>query len=196
MIPMFDNGHGSVINGVYVTPGKRSPNWGCGVLYEGVFNRWITSGVMEKLDALGKKYHNVCPELEDISLGERVRRANNIYKNDKGAYLVSIHANAGGGTGWEIFTSPGQTSSDKVAEKFAEGFIKYLPDHKPRLDKRDGDMDKEAKFYVLTKTNGPAILIECGFMDNEADYKKLWDSSFRDKIIDLIVETVLNLYDA
>lgn len=39
------------------------------------------------------------PEDEDISLGERCRRANNIYSNRKDAILISIHANAGGGTG-------------------------------------------------------------------------------------------------
>jgi N-acetylmuramoyl-L-alanine amidase len=195
MVPMLDSGHGGVIDGVYVTPGKRSPEWECGVLYEGEFNRWIVNGVIKRLKALCKPFHNITPELEDISLGERVRRANAIYKKDKSAYLVSIHANAGGGTGWEIFTSPGQTSSDSVAEEFAKGFLKDLPEHRPRLDKSDGDMDKEAKFYVLTKTHGPAILIEVGFMDHKEDYKKLWDSTFREKVIDSIVETILKLYD-
>jgi N-acetylmuramoyl-L-alanine amidase len=194
MIPVLDNGHGGVIDGVYQTKGKRSPDWEQGVLYEGAFNRWIVNGVIERLDKLNKPYFHVSPELEDISLSARVERANKIYsKNGKNTYLLSIHANAGGGTGWEIFTSPGQTSSDKIAEEFAKGFKNDLP-IKGRMDMSDGDMDKEAKFYVLTKTIGPAILVECGFMDNKEDYKKLWDKCFREKVINSIVDTILKLY--
>lgn len=195
MIPIFDNGHGGVIDGKYVTPGKRSPNWDCGVLYEGEFNRAIVDGVINRLESLCKPYYMACPELEDISLKERVKRANKYYKESgKKAYLVSIHANAGGGTGWEIFTSPGQTSSDAIAEEFAKGFQKDLPDHKERVDKRDGDLDKEERFYVLTQTHGPALLIEVAFMDNKEDYKKLWDEGFRQKVVNSIADTVLKLY--
>jgi N-acetylmuramoyl-L-alanine amidase len=195
MVPILDNGHGGVINGKYVTPGKRSPEWDCGVLYEGEFNRWIVDGIIKKLDKLGKPYFNACPELEDISLSKRVERANKYYKESgKKAYLVSIHANAGGGTGWEIFTSPGYTKSDDVAIEFGKGFLKDLPNHKGRLDFSDNDLDKEAKFYVLTKTHGPAVLIEVAFMDHKEDYKKLWDSDFRAQVIDSITDTILKLY--
>jgi N-acetylmuramoyl-L-alanine amidase len=39
------------------------------------------------------------PEKEDISLSERVRRVNDIYRYRKDILLISIHGNAGGGTG-------------------------------------------------------------------------------------------------
>jgi N-acetylmuramoyl-L-alanine amidase len=188
MIPILDNGHGGVINGVYQTAGKRSPDWSCGVLYEGEFNRWIVDGVINRLETLNKPYYHASPELEDVSLGKRVSRANDFYKESgRDAYLVSIHANAGGGTGWEIFSSEGTTSSDKIAEVFADKFREHLPDHRDRGH-------KQRDFYVLKKTVGPAILIEVAFMDHEEDYKKLWDSSFRDEVIELIVEAILELY--
>ena len=195
MIPIFDNGHGGVIDGKYQTAGKRSPDWECGVLYEGAFNRWIVNAIIEELDKLGKPYYHACPELTDISLVERVKRANQFYKESgKKAYLISIHANAGGGTGWEIFTSPGQTSSDPIAEKFAQGFMNDLKGHKARVDKRDGDLDKEENFYVLTKTAGPALLVEVAFMDNKEDYKKLWDADFRATVVNSLLKTILSLY--
>jgi N-acetylmuramoyl-L-alanine amidase len=195
MIPIFDNGHGGVIGGVYQTAGKRSPQWECGVLYEGEFNRVIVDGVIKKLKAMCKPYYHACPELEDISLKERVKRTNKFYnESGKKGYLISIHANAGGGTGWEIFTSPGQTSSDAIAEEFAKGFQKNLPEHRARVDMSDGDLDKEERFYVLTQTAGPAILVEVAFMDNKDDYKKLWDETFRQRVIDSLVESILKLY--
>lgn len=195
MIPILDNGHGGVINGVYQTSGKRSPNWEKGVLYEGEFNRAIVNGITAKLSNMCKPYYHVCTELTDVSLGERVRRADAYYKESGNkAYLLSIHTNAGGGTGWEIFTSPGQTGSDPIAEAFAIDFKKNFPDHKGRFDMFDGDMDKEEKFFVLTQTKGPAALLEIGFMDNIIDYRKLWDENFRKRVVDSIVETILRLY--
>ncbi|MBK8079429.1 MAG: hypothetical protein IPK25_03525 [Saprospiraceae bacterium] len=47
---ILDNGHGGVINGIYQTSGKRSPNWNQGILYEGMFNRWVVNRVIEALD--------------------------------------------------------------------------------------------------------------------------------------------------
>lgn len=194
MIPILNNGHGGVINGVYQTAGKRSPDWELGVLYEGEFNRAIVNGVTAILSNMCKPYYHACTELEDVSLSERVRRANKYYEESgKNTYYVSVHANAGGGTGWEIFTSKGQTKSDPIAEVFANGFKKNL-DLKPRVDMSDGDMDKEVDFYELKYTHGPAILLECGFMDHRDDYKKLWDEDFRKTIIDSMVESILSLY--
>ena len=194
MIPIFDNGHGGVINGVYQTAGKRSPNWDKGVLYEGEFNRWIVDGVTKRLTELNKEWYNVCAEPQDISLSDRVKRANSIHKKRKNTYLFSVHANAGGGTGWEIFTSPGQTKSDEIAEKYAQDFKKNFPDHRARVDMSDGDMDKEENFYILKNTIGPAVLFEVAFMDNKDDYAKLWDPNFRKRVIDSLVETTLKLY--
>ncbi|MBK8888090.1 MAG: hypothetical protein IPN46_16750 [Saprospiraceae bacterium] len=45
---ILDNGHGGVINGKYQTTGKRSPNWDKGVLFEGMFNRWVVNRIIEK----------------------------------------------------------------------------------------------------------------------------------------------------
>lgn len=39
MTVLIDNGHGGLINGTYVTPGKRK-DWGSeGIIYEGEFNQ-------------------------------------------------------------------------------------------------------------------------------------------------------------
>lgn len=167
---MLDNGHGGVKKRKYQTQGKRSPQWTDGpILYEGEFNRSIVARLVELLTAANIGYTMICPEQEDITLGERVRRANAIYKEDRTAILVSVHANAGGGRGYEIFTSPGETRSDAIATIFFEETAKVFPSRKMRQDTSDGDPDKEAEFYILTKTNCPAVLTENFFMDNERE---------------------------
>lgn len=194
MIPILDNGHGGMIAGNYQTPGKRSPNWECGVLFEGMFNRWFVNRLIEKMDRAGLKYYHVSPELTDVSLEMRVRRANDIFKTQKNVYYLSIHANAGGGKGIEGFTSPGQTGSDPIGEKFLDQIEKdFKGIQSMRFDCSDGDRDKEAKFYVLTQTNCPAFLLECGFMDQKDDYLKLWDEEYLEKLVDSVFKTIQKL---
>jgi hypothetical protein len=44
---ILDNGHGGMIDGVYQTPGKRSPVWPDGTqLFEGEFNRAIVKRLL------------------------------------------------------------------------------------------------------------------------------------------------------
>jgi len=194
MTPIFDNGHGGIIAGIYQTPGKRSPNWDRGVLFEGSFNRWVVNRLIEKLDRAGLTYYHASPELTDVSLNERVKRANEIHQKDKKVYFISIHANAGGGVGIEGFTSPGQTRSDEICEKFLVNLKKDFEGvQKLRSDLSDGDHDKEEKFQVLTKTNCSAILLECGFMDNPIDYEKLWSEDYLEKLVDSLFETIVEL---
>ncbi|WP_283392925.1 hypothetical protein [Photobacterium phosphoreum] len=76
---LLDPGHGGVINGNYQTPGKRSPLWSDGSqLFEGEFNRAITQGISQALTLCGIENKIIVPELEDISLQTRVRRANHL----------------------------------------------------------------------------------------------------------------------
>ncbi|MCF6184235.1 MAG: N-acetylmuramoyl-L-alanine amidase [Bacteroidales bacterium] len=169
---ILDNGHGGIINGKYVTAGKRSPVWSDGSqLFEGVFNRQIVDGIAAELDKLNINFDLLVPDDKDVPLRERVRRAN--YADNGKSLLISVHSNAGGGEGVEIFTSPGETKSDKIATVFGEEFKRTFPDKKLRTDYRDGDLDKEAKFTIIYKTRMPAILTENFFMDNEAECKDI-----------------------
>lgn len=192
MIPMLDAGHGGMILGEYATPGKRSPDWDKGVLYEGMFNRWVVNRVIERLDRLNIPYVHLSPDYTDKSLKARVRDSNGVYRSRKDTYTVSIHANGGGGEGIEVFTSPGQTMSDAIAEVFLNN-LKSV--HRIRADKSDGDMDKEANFFMLTQTSSPSILIECGFMDHKGDYDKLWSEDYLVNLVNAIVESIRQLYE-
>jgi len=180
---LLDNGHGCLIDGLYQTPGKRSPKWNDDtILYEGEFNRSIVNRIIESLAFDNIRFVNIAPEYEDISLNKRVERANRYYEKAECIY-VSIHSNAGGGKGYEIYTSKGDTKSDKIASVFYEKFKEEFPDITMRPDYSDGDVDKEANFYVIDNTKMPAILTENFFMDNEEECKRyLLTKEGRDKI--------------
>lgn len=168
---LLDNGHGGMVDGKYTTAPNKMYVHPWGPLYEGVFNRNVVNALAVMLSDANIDYNVLVPEDEDVSLKTRVRRANDLYKDDKSCIFVSIHGNAfnGNAHGFEIFTSVGQTRSDDIAEIFAEQVEKEFPNRTMRWDLTDGDKDKEANFYVLKNTNMPAILTENFFFDNEED---------------------------
>ena len=175
---ILDNGHGSN------TIGKRSPLWKDGSqLLEYEFNRDIVKRVASILNTMGVPHCILVPELTDISLEIRVKRANELYNDlGKNACLFSIHANAGGGTGWECWTSVGKTKSDEYATILCNQFKKDFPEWKMRFDTSDGDPDKESNFYILKNTNCPAMLSENFFMDTEKDCRFIMSEEGRNRI--------------
>lgn len=192
MIVLLDNGHGGLINGIYQTAGKRKDWNDKGIIYEGEFNRAIVNGIIQQLTALNIPYVNIAPEYWDVRLETRVRRANK-YPSRKSFYL-SIHSNAGRGIGSEIYTSPGSTKSDKIAIVFGEEYKTEFPKRKLREDQSDGDLDKERRFYVLTKTKMPAILTENFFMDNLEEFENiLMTKEGRQQIVDYHVKAILRV---
>jgi len=57
-----------------------------------------------------------------------------------------------------------------------------------RMDLSDGDSDKESKFYILTKTKCPAVLLENFFYDNRMECKWLLKEETKERIADAIVD--------
>lgn len=185
---ILENGHGSQ------TPGKRSPIWGDGSqLFEWEFNRDIVRRIAAMLKADGVKFEILVPEETDVSLPERCRRANVIHADcGNNAVLFSVHGNAGGGTGWECYTSVGQTKADAIATVLCEEAEKeFAPDGwKMRFDYIDGDPDKESQFYILKHTVCPAVLSENFFFDNEKDCRFMMSDAGRERIAKVHYNTI------
>lgn len=181
MYIIWDAGHGGMIDGKYQTSGKRSPKWCDGRQYfEGVGNREIVAKLFKLCEFHAIDSTILVPEQEDIKLSERVKRANNIYATRRDAVLISIHSNGfskESANGFEIFTSNGKTKSDKIAKILHDEYVSVLPEIKDRGI-------KEAGFYMLKRTNMPAVLYETMFHTNERECKLLMDEQ------DMIVEAI------
>lgn len=187
-MPLLDNGHGQN------TPGKRSPVWADGSqLFEWEFNRDIVRRIADKLDDMAIRYEILTPETNDVSLQERCRRANEYQQMYNNCVLFSIHGNAGGGTGWECYTSQGTTKADEIATLLYEEAEKEFAGWKIRKDYIDGDADKEANFYILRHTVCPAVLTENFFMDNEKDCKFMLSEDGRERIAKIHINVIKKL---
>lgn len=188
---LIDAGHGGLSNGKYVTAPAKMHKFPDGLtIYEGVINRKIAQKVCDALEDKVINYKKVYDEVKDTELDHRVMIADLTHGRSKNCIYISIHSNAGGGTGNEIFTSPGQTKSDKVANYFCEVYEKRFPNVKLRKDYADGDADKEADFKVLRKTDCPAILIENLFFDNRQEAEYLLSEKGQNEIASAIVEAI------
>jgi N-acetylmuramoyl-L-alanine amidase len=196
---IFDPGHGGLVDGKYQTSGKRSPKFADGrVLFEGVNNRDNVIRIMKAFKENGLDCVDIVNSEYDVSLVERVKKANKLSKERKCIY-ISIHSDANGdGVKWDqasgmsVFTSEGQTKSDIFASIVIDSLQeKFLSTIKWRTDKTDGDEDKEENFYVLKNTDCPAILCELGFHTNEAETKRMMTLDYKNKIVDAMVASAI-----
>lgn len=189
MVVILDNGHG--VN----TPGKCSPDKS---LLEYKWAREIVDRLMTEFAKLGIKSVKLVPENIDIPLKERVRRANQIYReNGKQAILISIHCNAAGAdgkwhtaNGWSVFVAQNASSNSK---RLAKGL--YEQAEKKGL-KGNRSVPKE-KYWVQSlamcrDTNCPAVLTENMFQDNKEDVALLLSEEGKKKIIETHIQGVLN----
>lgn len=152
--------------------------------YEGELNRALGAEVEQQLDKLGISYIVISDDILDLQLKDRVRKANTYYTRNQKSFLISLHCNASprhNARGYEVYTSPGDTESDQLAEYHYHFTAALLDDRiKMRSDKfSDGDQDKEANFTILTATLCPAILVEHLFFDQIDDYNLLQSKLIR-----------------
>lgn len=166
------------------TAGKRSPDES---MREFQFNKVV----VEFLKIFLEKYEDVSILLShdlndkiDTSLEDRTNYAN----REKVDCFISVHANAGPTTarGIETFVHPN-------SDKFTQDLGLRIHNHTVIITNQKNRGLKSSDFWVLRKTNMPAVLIECGFMTNKFDLNLLKSYVYREKcalgILNGIVET-------
>jgi N-acetylmuramoyl-L-alanine amidase len=135
-----------------------------GIGNENDLNKAVGDNFIKYLKQLGHAVTDCLPygvtSLQD-SLYKRITVAN----RDNVDLYVSIHFNAGGGRGTEVFaiSQTGKNYAQKVVNEIASlGFT--------NRGVKDG-----SSLYVLKNTNAPAILVECAFVDSAEDMQKVKD---------------------
>lgn len=134
-----------------------------GYLNEVTEDRKVKNAIIKYLKAQG---HTVY-DCTDDSGNTQSKNLSNIVKKcnaHSGITLdISVHLNAGGGTGTEVLytSSKGKPYAEKVSKAIANS-----------LGLKNRGAKKRDNLYVLNHTNAPAILIECCFVDNKTDKAK------------------------
>lgn len=123
-----------------------------------------------------------------LELKDRVAFAERV----KGDTFVSIHANAGGGTGSETYyyASRSNGANTKDSKKLAESIQARLVVAMNTKDRGE----KTANFHVIKQNSMPAVLVELAFIDTKADNDKLKNPVYRQKAANAIYLGILDYY--
>lgn len=154
-ILVLDAGHG------LTTPGKQTMNGKYGIIKEWELNNKVLLFIMEYLkDYAVTIYRTDDPTGKiDIALLERVKRCNTYGP----VLFISIHHNAGGGTGIEVYWHKKGTKEDEKIAKIVA----------PKLAAETGLKNRGVKqeAWTVLSCKATAILVEGGFMDTKSDYE-------------------------
>ncbi len=196
---LLDAGHGGLTpEGVYTTAPAKMHIFADGLtFYEGVNNRTIVEKLSDLLIEARIDHAMVHDPEHDTPLRERVFRANHLFAKDKRCIYLSIHSDAmpegahGKGSGFAVYTSKGETRSDAIGKIFSAVYARELKEFKSREDRSDGDADKEEDFYVLRKTDCPALLVENLFFDNRREAEFLLSDAGQGRIAMTLFEAIV-----
>lgn len=196
-------GHSGVdSNGNYLTAPnkmhdhKRGTFHDGGKFYEGVFNRVIADGLCKKLKEAGIVYKKLYNPVLDMTLQYKRDKVNHHHTNVQKCILIDLHSNAfdGNARGFRVYTSKGQTISDKIATNLWHEVQQFSNKYGFKMGTQsylDMDNDYEEQLYMLRMTACPAILPECLFFDNYDDAKILMREDFQQDYIQALFNNIM-----
>ncbi|PCK21410.1 N-acetylmuramoyl-L-alanine amidase [Bacillus pumilus] len=156
---------------IFIDPGHGGTDSGAAA--NGLLEKNITLQIALYLrDMLISEYDGVSVRIsrsidQSVTLSQRTNAANSWGAD----YFVSIHINAGGGTGFESYVYPGVSAPTTTYRNALHDEIVRSVDFADRGK-------KTANFHVLRETSMSAILTENGFIDTATDANKLRNATF------------------
>ncbi|WP_010245724.1 N-acetylmuramoyl-L-alanine amidase [Acetivibrio cellulolyticus] len=191
-IVILDAGHGGEDPGAVSDNGTR----------EKEINFYIASKIKELLEAenftIIMTREDDTLKYEDGTKSVTQKRKQDLLRRKKmmdesGADLVvSIHLNKFPQTqycGAQVFFPPNSPES-KIA---AEGIQRSLRDNVDPNNKREA-MLKNAEIIILKNLKTPTVIVECGFLSNEQEERKLASIEYQDKLAIAIKDGILKYY--
>lgn len=151
---------------------------GCGYREE-ILTRNITNQVSRRLQSAGHKVV-ICNCETANSLRESLNYRTNKANTNNVDLFISIHINAGGGVGTEVYTYNAKRLD--MAERAVNNISK--------LGFRNRGIKDGKHLAVIRNSHAPAMLVECCFIDSPSDmarYKQLGATAFGDAIADAIL---------
>lgn len=157
----------------------KAPGTGAvGYLVESKETRKVANELIKLLKAKG---HTVINATIDSATSTNNYLARAVYMSNKNDVdlFISIHFNAGGGTGCEVYTWKGNKYPEAV--RTCENIAK--------LGFKNRGIKDGSNLYVIKKTYAKALLIEVCFVDNVKDFNKYNCVGFK-KVAEAIAKAI------
>ena len=187
---VLDAGHGGEDGGAVASDGT----------VEKEINLNITDNIALFFDLFGINYITV--RTEDVSVCDdglnsvRKRKTSDLLNREalvnstENAILLSIHQNfftQEKYSGTQVFYSPNRYESSVLAQKIQEKVRAYLQPENTREIKKSGD-----SIYLLYNAKQIAVMVECGFLSNNAELEKLKDPVYNSQLSYCIVTGLID----
>lgn len=171
---IIDAGHGGHDRGGM--PGQRIP--------EKHYALDVAIRLQKELQRAG--YRTVMTRSTDVfvGLGERCRIAN----SHRNAIFVSIHFN--GAANYDAYGIETYYSSGSKSAALAASIHRAVLQSTGSIDRRV----RSRGFFVLRRTQIPAVLCELGFLTNRYEAKKIASSSYRQRLAEAVARGVRARY--
>lgn len=186
---------------VVVDAGHGGMDGGC-IGIDGVLEKDINLSVAKKVKDVFEKngYKVIMTREEDNDLSDKdkktiksqknsdLKNRAKLVNNSDCTLFISIHMNQY--TSSEIFGSQVfYNKNDEESEKYAKSVMECLKEI-------DGKNKRVAKFIpnknlVFSNIKVPGILVECGFLSNPEECKKLQDETYQKKIADAVYHGIV-----
>ncbi|GAB6098841.1 hypothetical protein JCM16358_07200 [Halanaerocella petrolearia] len=175
---IVDAGHGGV------DPGTHK---------NGVLEKNINLAIAEKLaDYLDRGSTNVIMTRNKDKLYQDDRNKDIVHRvkvanSKQKGLLVSIHVNSfpsQNSFGGQTFYAPNDKEGKKLAATIQKELINIQPENHRKI--------KPGSYYLLKKTNIPAVIVEVGFISNPKDRKRITNSQQQNRIAKAIGKGIIN----
>lgn len=120
--------------------------------------RKVKVELIKLLRAKGHTVHDCTVDLATTQ-NEYLKQSVNMANSKNADIFISLHCNAGGGNGVEVFTWKGKKLDQAVHTCYELS----------RLGFRNRGIKDGSKLYVVKNTKAPAMLIELFFLDSKTD---------------------------
>ncbi len=181
---------GFVENLVFIDAGHNYDGSDTGARGSGLKEEEVTWQIANKLKTMLEKNgftvimsrEAMTSSVANTSVNESLYKRCEMANSAMAEIFISIHCNAGGGTGVETYCYSETSSGYELAKAVQKNIVETA-------DMRDRKV-KTANFVVIRETLMPAILVETGFIDREEDALVLGSESGQAKIAEGIAKGV------
>lgn len=105
---------------------------------------------------------------------------------------VSIHQNSyqdPAVSGPQVFYYEHSAEGEKLAKSIQDSMNSELSEARPRVEKSN------ASYYILKRSQGTTVIVECGFLSNPEEETRLQEEAYQDRVCEAVCEGILQYLD-
>lgn len=187
----FANPNPSEVKQINVVIDASHGGYDTGATSKDASEKIIVAQITNKIKSLNKNKNIVLHFTRNSDAFLSLKERTDIINNIKPDLVLSLHVNSNKNkdkSGVELFVSKDSQSYEKSNEIANSLNEKLVKNHNFKVSEI-----KNAPFFILKKSNAPAIVLELGYLSNDGDKKYLTDENQQIKIAESILEFVSDL---